>query len=62
MWWRLNAREQEILRVKGQPGVTWAAAAVECGGTPNDGDNLRRKVNRLAKKDSDPQPPIAEAG
>lgn len=62
VWWRLNAREQEILRVKGQPGVTWAAAAVECGGTPNDGDNLRRKVNRLAKKDSDPQPPIAEAG
>lgn len=62
VWWRLNAREQEILRVKGQPGVTWAAAAVECGGTPNEGDRLRRKVNRLARKDSDPQPPIAEAG
>lgn len=62
VWWRLSAREQEILRVKGQPGVTWAAAAVECGGTPNEGDRLRRKVNRLAKKDSGPQPPIAEAG
>lgn len=62
VWWRLTPREQEILRVKAQPGVTWAAAAVECGGTPAEGEKLRRKVNRLAKKDSDPQPPIAEAG
>lgn len=61
VWWRLTPREQEILRVKAQPGVTWAAAAVECGGTPAEGDRLRRKVNRLAKKDNDPQPPIAEA-
>ncbi|MDO3635757.1 sigma-70 family RNA polymerase sigma factor [Mycolicibacterium arseniciresistens] len=62
VWRRLNPREREILRVKAQPRVTWASAAVECGGPPNEGEKLRRKVNRLAKTDSGPQSPIAEAG
>lgn len=62
VWRRSNLREREILRAKAQPRVTWAAAAVECGGPPNEGQKLRRKVNRLVKTDSGPQSPIAEAG
>jgi hypothetical protein len=63
LWWRFTDREREILREKAQPGVTWPAAAVACGGTPNEGDRLRRKVKRLAKKATDMSAaPTAEAG
>lgn len=51
LWWKLTDRERSILRARGQPGVTWAEAAVECGGTPADGEALRRKAKRLSKRD-----------
>ncbi|MFG1930729.1 hypothetical protein ACGFK1_08725 [Mycobacterium sp. NPDC048908] len=64
LWWRFTDREREILRVKAQPKVTWAEAAVECGGTASEGEKLRRKVKNMAKKESaeSSAPSAAEAG
>ncbi|RFZ08684.1 hypothetical protein VIMS_04115 [Mycobacterium marinum] len=47
VWWKFTDREREILREKGHPGMTWPAAAVACGGSPAEGDRLRRKAKRL---------------
>lgn len=49
VWGKLTEREREILREKGHPGMTWPAAAVACGGSPGEGERLRRKVKRLSK-------------
>ncbi|WP_062897329.1 sigma-70 RNA polymerase sigma factor region 4 domain-containing protein [Mycobacterium avium] len=46
---RLTERERKILRMKAKEGRTWADAAVSCGATLKDGENLRRKVKRLGK-------------
>lgn len=64
VWWRFTDREREILRVKAQPKVTWAEAAVECGGTASEGEKLRRKVKNMANKAAAESlaPPAAEVG
>lgn len=46
---RLTEREQQIVRMKAKEGRTWPDAAVSCGATVKDGQNLRRKVKRLGK-------------
>lgn len=51
LWWKFTDRERTILRAKSQQRVTWAEAAVECGGTPAEGEALRRKGKRLSKLD-----------
>jgi hypothetical protein len=64
LWWGFTDREREILRVKAQPKVTWAEAAVECGGTASEGEKLRRKSKNMGKKEAaeSSAPPAAEAG
>lgn len=57
LWWKLTDRERVILRAKGQPGCTWAEAAIDCGGTHREGEALRRKVKRLSKRDLTSQHP-----
>jgi hypothetical protein len=46
---RLTERERKILRMKAKEGRTWPDAAVSCGATLKEGENLRRKVKRLSK-------------
>jgi hypothetical protein len=46
---RLTERERQIVRMKAKEGRTWPDAAVSCGATLKDGENLRRKVKRLSK-------------
>ena len=46
---KLTDRERKIAEERGHVGTTWAEAAVACGGTPDEGEKLRRKVKRLSK-------------
>ena len=54
VWSKLTDREREIVRAKSLPGTTWPAAAVACGGSPAEGERVRRKVNRLSKGSAEP--------
>lgn len=62
VWWKFTDREREILREKAQPRMTWESAAVSCGGSPAEGDRLRRKVKRVSKAALAARPPIEVVG
>lgn len=42
-WRKLTDRERQIVREKGQERMSWPSAAVACGGTPAEGERLRRR-------------------
>jgi hypothetical protein len=62
LWWKFTDREREIVREKSHPRMTWSAAAVACGGSPAEGDRIRRKVKRLAKSATTSAPAAVQAG
>ena len=51
---KLTDRERRIAEEQGHVGTTWAEAAVACGGTPDEGERVRRKVKRLSKTAAGP--------
>ncbi|MFV8233962.1 hypothetical protein [Mycolicibacterium fortuitum] len=51
---KLTDRERRIAEEQGHVGTTWAEAAVACGGTPDEGEKVRRKVKRLSKTATGP--------
>lgn len=46
---KLTEREKTILRVRGEKARNWPDAAVMCGATRAEVENLRRKIKRLSK-------------
>jgi hypothetical protein len=51
---KLTDHERKIAEERGHVGTAWEEAAVACGGTAKEGENLRRKVKRLSKSPGAP--------